>query len=172
MSDITISMIAAVSSNGIIGRDGDMPWRLSTDLKRFKSVTMGCPIIIGRKTFLSFGGRPLPGRQNIVISRSKYEADGITHCFSLKSAIETAKETARNDGKSEIFIAGGGQIYELAMSVADQLYITHIDAEIDGDTKFPEIAKNQWEITHQEHVPAGEKDNYPTEYVIYRRRGT
>ena len=171
MSDITISMIAAVSSNGVIGRDGDMPWRLSTDLKRFKAVTMGCPIIIGRKTFLSFGGKPLPGRQNIVISRSQYEADGITHCFSLESAIETAKETARNDNKDEIFIVGGGQIYDLAMSVADQLYITHIDAEIDGDTKFPEIVQNDWEITHQEHVPAGEKDNYPTEYVIYRRRG-
>ncbi|MEP2979616.1 MAG: dihydrofolate reductase [Lentilitoribacter sp.] len=172
MSDITISMIAAVSKNGVIGRDGDMPWQLSTDLKRFKKVTMGCPIIIGRKTFLSFGSRPLPGRQNIVISRSKYEADGITHCFSLESAIETAKATAINDNKDEIFIVGGGQIYDLAMPLADRLYMTHIDAAIDGDTRFPEIDPNLWEITHQEHVPAGEKDNYPTQYVIYRRKNT
>lgn len=172
MSDITISMIAAVSKNGIIGRDGDMPWRLSTDLKRFKKVTMGCPIIIGRKTFLSFGGKPLPGRQNIVISRSAYNADGITHCFSLESAIKIAKATAINDDKKEIFIVGGGQIYDLAMPLADRLYMTHIDAEIDGDTKFPEIDQNLWEINHQEHVPAGEKDNYPTQYVIYRRRNT
>ena len=172
MSDITISMIAAVSKNGIIGRDGDMPWRLSTDLKRFKNLTMGCPIIIGRKTFLSFGAKPLPGRQNIVISRSNYQADGITHCFSLESAIKTAKATAIKDNKDEIFIIGGGQIYDLAMPLADRLYMTHIDAEIDGDTKFPEIDQNMWEITHQEHVPAGEKDNYPTQYVIYRRRNT
>lgn len=168
MNNMTISMIAAVSKNGIIGRDGDMPWRLSTDLKRFKKVTMGCPIIIGRKTFQTFGG-PLPGRQNVVISRSPFEADGITNTHSLEDAIKIASETAHNDGKDEVFIAGGGQIYKLGLLLADRLYITHIDAEIDGDTKFPNIDSETWNITHEENVPAGEKDNYATRYVIYDR---
>lgn len=161
-------MIAAVSKNGVIGRDGDMPWRLSTDLKRFKKVTMGCPIIIGRKTFQSFGG-PLPGRQNIVISRRTFEADGITNTHSLEDAIKVASDTAHNDGKDEIFISGGGQIYELGLLLADRLYITHIDANIDGDTKFPSIDSETWNISHVEKIPAGEKDNYSTRYVIYDR---
>lgn len=161
-------MIAAVSKNGIIGRDGDMPWRLSTDLKRFKKVTMGCPIIIGRKTFQTFGS-PLPGRQNLVISRSPFEADGITNTHSLEDAIKIASDTAHKDGKGEIFIAGGGQIYELGLLLADRLYITHIDAEIDGDTKFPKIDSETWNIFYEEDVPTGEKDNYATRYVIYDR---
>lgn len=164
-------MIAAVSKNGIIGRDGDMPWRLSTDLKRFKKVTMGCPIIIGRKTFQSFGG-PLPGRQNIVISRRPFIAEGITNTHSLEGAIKIASSTAMEANKSEIFIAGGGQIYELGLRAADRLYITHIEAEIDGDTKFPEIDSDIWNISHEENIPAGEKDNYATRYVIYDRLET
>lgn len=168
MNKMTVSMIAAVSKNGIIGRDGDMPWRLSTDLKRFKKITIGCPIIIGRKTFQSFGG-PLPGRQNVVISRSPFQANGITNTHSLEDAVKIATDTANKDGKDEVFIAGGGQIYELGLTLADRLYITHINAEIDGDTKFPEIDSETWHITHEEDVPAGEKDNYATRYVIYDR---
>ncbi|MEW7006501.1 MULTISPECIES: dihydrofolate reductase [unclassified Lentilitoribacter] len=172
MNNMTISMIAAVSKNGIIGRDGDMPWRLSTDLKRFKKVTMGCPIIIGRKTFQSFGGRPLPGRQNIVVSRSPFEAEGITNTHSLEDAIGIASSTAKKTNKNEIFIAGGGQIYELALEYSSRLYITHIDAKIDGDTKFPKIDSNIWKISHEEYIPTGEKDNYATRYVIYDRLET
>lgn len=171
MNNITISMIAAVSKNGVIGRDGDMPWRLSTDLKRFKKVTMGCPIIIGRKTFQSFG-RALPGRQNIVISRHPFQADGITNTHSLQSAIEIASATARESDKDEIFIAGGGQIYQLGLQMATRLYITHIDADIDGDTKFPEFDSDKWNISYQEEIQAGEKDNFATRYVIYDRSHT
>lgn len=171
MKNMTISMIAAVSENGIIGRDGDMPWRLSTDLKRFKKVTMGCPIIIGRKTFQSFGA-PLPGRQNIVISRSPFEAEGITNTHSLEEAIQIASTSATQANKDEIFIAGGGQIYELGLPLANRLYITHINAKIDGDTSFPQFDSNIWNISHEENVPAGEKDNFSTRYVIYDRLHT
>jgi dihydrofolate reductase len=168
MDPIKIAMIAAVSENGIIGRDSDMPWRLSADLKRFKAVTLGCPIICGRKTFQTFG-KALPGRLNIVISRMPFEADGITNCHSLSDAIAVAKQTAAKDGKEEIFIVGGGQIYREAIAQADRLFITHINEVIEGDTSFPNIDSQIWTPTSEQSFPAGEKDNYSTRYVIYNR---
>tara|TARA_R110002126_G_scaffold24259_5_gene84690 strand:+ start:307 stop:822 length:516 start_codon:yes stop_codon:yes gene_type:complete len=168
MDPIKIAMIAAVSENGIIGRESDMPWRLSTDLKRFKAVTLGCPIISGRKTFQTFD-KALPGRQNIVISRTSFEAEGITNCHSLSDAIALAKQTAAKDGKAEIFIVGGGQIYKEAMRHADRLYITHINEVIVGDTSFPNIDSEIWVPASEQSFPAGEKDNYSTRYVIYNR---
>lgn len=162
-----ISIIVAAANNGTIGKDGDMPWRLSTDLKRFKAVTMGCPVIMGRKTFQSVG-RPLPGRLNIVISRKGFEAEGVTHSSSLEDALALARNS--NPDLTEIFIIGGGQIYQAAMSLADRIYMTHVDADIDGDTHFPAIDSLKWTKSHEERVPAGEKDTYPTRYVIYDRQ--
>jgi len=161
-----IAIVVAAARNGVIGRDGDMPWRLSSDLKRFKAITMGRPIIMGRKTWESIG-RPLPGRENIVISsRGDFEAPGAKVVSSLEEAIAAARESA---GEGQVFIVGGGQIYRQAMPLADILHVTHVETEVEGDTSFPPIG-DEWCADHEEHIPAGEKDDFPTRYVIYRRR--
>lgn len=170
MSEPIKTIVVAVSRNGIIGRDGDMPWRLSSDLKRFKALTLGKPVIMGRKTFQSIG-KPLPGRPNVVISRDAgFSAEGVTVVHSLDHAIDVAARLAAESGVEEICILGGGEIYRQAMSHADQLLITHVEAEVDGDTSFPAIDPAVWEVDSELAVPAGEKDNYPTRFVSYFRR--
>ena len=175
-----ISIIVAASQNGVIGRDGGMPWRLSTDLKRFKALTIGHPIIMGRKTFDSIG-KPLPGRLNIVITRDMdWAADGVMRVSSLQSAIDLAiahleSIHAQNEDPDaqlpeQVFITGGGEIYRQSMGLADTLYVTHVLAEIDGDTHFPEIEAEIWEESHREDVPAGEKDTFATRFSQYERR--
>lgn len=168
---IKISMIVAVAKNGTIGHDGDMPWRLSTDLKRFKEITMGCPVIMGRKTFQSVG-RPLPGRQNIIVSRNGFMADNTLSSQTIAGAIELATEHALKEDKDEIFIIGGGQVYLQSLDLADKIYLTHVEAEIEGDTVFPNLDSDQWNITYEIAVPAGEKDSHPTRLVIYERSHT
>lgn len=164
------TIVVAVASNGIIGRDGDMPWRLSTDLKRFKAMTLGKPVIMGRKTFQSIG-KPLPGRSNVVISRDTgFSAEGITVAHSLGEAIDAASNLAAESGADEICIIGGGEIYRQAIRVADQLLITNVEARVDGDTSFPEIDPAFWQIESELAVPAGERDTYPTRFVRYLRR--
>ena len=175
-----IAIIVAASQNGVIGRDGGMPWRLSTDLKRFKALTIGHPIIMGRKTFDSIG-KPLPGRLNIVITRDMdWVANGAMRVSSLPAALDLAiahleSIHAQNDDPDaelpeKIFITGGGEIYRQSMGLADSLFVTHVMAEIDGDTYFPEIEAEIWEETHREEVPAGEKDTFATQFAHYKRR--
>jgi len=164
---MSIAIVVAAARNGVIGRDGDMPWRLSSDLKRFKTITMGRPIIMGRKTWESIG-RPLPGRENIVIStQAGLEAPGAKVVKSLEDAIAAARESA---GEGDVFIVGGGQIYRQAMPLADVLHVTHVETDVEGgDAFFPPVG-DEWQSVHEERVPAGEKDDFPTRYVIYRRR--
>lgn len=165
---MAIALIVAAARNGVIGRDGDMPWRLSSDLKRFKSITMGQPIIMGRKTWESIG-RPLPGRLNIVVTRqADYDAPDARVVPSLDEAIEAGRKAA---GSGDVFIVGGGEIYKEAIGLADSLHVTHVEVQVEGDAYFPLIADAEWQVVHEEAVPAGEKDDYPTRYVIYRRRG-
>ena len=175
-----LSIIVAVSDNGIIGRDGAMPWKLSSDLKRFKALTMGHPVIMGRKTFESIG-KPLPGRLNIVITRNTdWETDGCLRVSSLSAAIdlatanlesihENAVDDDEEDLPGEIFIIGGGQIYAEAFDMADALYVTHVLAAVDGDTRFPEIDPSVWECEHSEDIAAGDKDSHATRFAIYGR---
>lgn len=166
MSKPTISMMAAVAKNRVIGADNDMPWHLSTDLKRFKAVTMGKPIVMGRRTFESVG-KALPGRLNVVVSRKEgLELEGAQVVATLDKALEAATKT----GTDEIMITGGGQIYALMMERADRLYITEVDAEPEGDTVFPEIDPVSWVKVHEEEVPRGEKDSAETIYRIYERK--
>lgn len=166
-----LSFVVAVAKNGVIGRAGGLPWRLSTDMKRFKAITMGKPIVMGRKTWESLG-RALPGRLNIVVTRDPdYSAEGAKTAASLDEAIAIAKEGAET-GCEEICIIGGGDIFREAMPKADRLYVTHIEAEIDGDTFLPEIDEDIWQPISSETVPRGEKDIYPTRYVVYQRRNT
>ncbi|KAB0537714.1 dihydrofolate reductase [Pseudochrobactrum saccharolyticum] len=164
-----ISFVVAVSENGVIGRDNGMPWRLSTDLQRFKKLTLGKPVVMGRKTWESLG-RPLPNRTNIVITRDAgYSAEGALVVPSIDEALIAGEKAAREAGADEICIIGGAQIYAQAMDKATRLHVTHIKASIDGDAFFGPVDPQVWQITSEEDVPAGEKDNYPTRYVVYDR---
>ena len=165
MSGIIKTIVVAVSENGIIGRDGDMPWRLSTDLKRFKALTSGKPLVMGRKTYESIGGKPLPGRPHVVISRhAAIDHPDVTMAHSLAEAIAQAQ------GIDEIIIAGGGQIYAQAIDLVDRMCVTHVETHVAGDTAFPAIDAGRWKPVETFDVPAGEKDNFPTRYTVYERR--
>jgi dihydrofolate reductase len=172
MSGIIKTIVVAVSENGIIGRDGDMPWRLSTDLKRFKAITAGKPLVMGRKTYESIGGKPLPGRPHVVISRhAAIDHPDVTMAHSLAEAIGKAEAIAAEQGIGEIIIAGGGQIYAQAIDLVDRMCVTHVETHVEGDTAFPAIDAARWKPVETLDVPAGEKDNYPTRYVVYDLRG-
>lgn len=162
-----ISMVVAIAENGVIGRDGDLPWRLSTDLRRFKALTLGKPIVMGRKTWESFPKRPLPGRTNIVITRQADFADaGAVVARSLEDAIAIAA----GEKPDEICVIGGGQVFRDGMPLASVIHVTHILASIDGDTFFPRIDGAVWTRRTCERVPAGERDSHATEYAIYSRK--
>ncbi|MGN8022423.1 dihydrofolate reductase [Phyllobacterium sp. 22229] len=165
-----ISFVVAVAQNGVIGRDNGLPWRLSSDLKRFKAVTMGKPIIMGRKTWDTLG-KPLPGRTNIVITRDPaFAVDGVIAVRSVDEALMIAGSHAAADKVDEICIIGGGEIYRQLLDRADRLHVTWVLANIEGDASFPPIDPKNWNEVFQEEFPAGEKDNYPTRYTIYERR--
>lgn len=161
----TLSMIVAHADNRIIGKDNDMPWYLPADLAYFKKTTLGKPIIMGRKTFESIG-RALPGRKNIVISRDKaYQAQGIDVVNSVDAALALVSDV------DEVMVIGGGAIYQHCLSVAQRLYITHIDAQIDGDTQFPLYDTNtDWQKISSEHRSADEVNQYPLDFAVYERR--
>ena len=161
----------AIAENGVIGRDGGLPWRLSTDLKRFKAETMGKPIVMGRKTHEGLG-RPLPGRLNIVVTRDKaWRGEGVEVVHSLDEAIRLATARGRcMAGADEICIIGGGEIYAQALPLADRLDVTHVLASVDGDTFFPPIDPGEWRVAGSREVPAGEKDSHATRFTVYERR--
>ncbi|MCX7304933.1 MAG: dihydrofolate reductase [Hyphomicrobiales bacterium] len=169
-----VAIYVAIAENGVIGREGGLPWRLSTDLKRFKACTMGKPVIMGRKTWESFPRRPLPGRLNIVVTHDRsYRAEGGETASSLEDAITLANIRARcMVGADEICVIGGGEIYAQALPVADRLYITHVLGSVDGDTVFPPVDPQIWRLVSAEDVPAGEKDTHATRYAVYERRAT
>lgn len=163
---MTISIIAAVSDNNVIGRDNTIPWHISTDLKRLKSLTMGHHMLMGRRTFESLG-RPLPGRTLVVITHdSNFKPDGVLTAHSLEKAIDLASLD------EEIFIAGGAQIYEQALHRAGRMYITRVHVEIDGDTFFPEFDDvTEWTLVDAEHCEADDKNEYPYSFLTYERAG-
>jgi dihydrofolate reductase len=169
-----IAIYVAIAANGVIGRDGGLPWRLSTDLKRFKATTMGKPVITGRKTWESFPKRPLPGRPNIVISRdATYQAEGADVVTGLDEALDLARTKLEAlPGLDEVCVIGGGEIYRQALPLADRLHVTHVLTEVDGDTRFPAIEPAVWEVVGSEDFPAGEKDSHPTRYTVYKRQET
>lgn len=165
-----LSIVVAIAQNGVIGADGGLPWKLSSDLKRFKRDTMGKPIIMGRKTWESIG-KPLPGRPNIVVTRQKsYPAPGADVVSNLDEAILLAENRITALGlQPEICLIGGGELYKAGITMADRLYVTHVMAEPDGDTFFPEIRPEEWQAISRESFPAGEKDTAETLYVVYER---
>ena len=167
--DIVIHV--AIAANGVIGREGGLPWRLASDLKRFKADTLGKPVIMGRKTWEGLG-RPLPGRLNLVVTRDPdFRAEGAEVAGSLDDAIRLAMVRARcMAGVDEICVIGGGQIYAQALPLADRLCVTHVLAKVDGDTVFPMIDPAIWHLARAEVFPAGEKDSHATRYAVYERR--
>ena len=158
------SLVIAQAANRVIGLDNRMPWHLPADLAHFKRVTMGRPVIMGRKTWESIG-RPLPGRLNIVITRSAdYAAPGATVVECLDAAYRAAGDV------DEVFIIGGGQIYAEAMATADRIYLTEIATEVEGDTWFPAFDRAQWtETLMGEHAP-DEKNAHPLRFLLLERR--
>ncbi len=158
-----ISIIVAASTNNVIGVQGELPWRLPDDLKRFKQLTMGKPIVMGRRTFESIG-RPLPGRQNIVITRQpQFKADGCDVVSSPAAALTAAADAP------EIMIIGGSQIYELFLPKASRLYLTRVQADIEGDAVFPAIDEQEWHLVEREAREASEANEYAFEFRIYER---
>jgi dihydrofolate reductase len=163
-----LSIIAALTTNGVIGRDQGIPFRQSTDLKRLKSLTMGHHFIMGRKTYDSVG-RALPGRITVVITRrTDFAAEGVTVVHTLEEAIRLAAQA----GDDEPFIAGGAEIFAMAIHRADRMYLTRVHADVEGDTVFPEFDDvSEWHLTDSEHFEADEKNEYPFSFLTYDRAG-
>jgi dihydrofolate reductase len=163
---MTVSLIVAVSDNGVIGLDGGLPWHLPRDLKHFKATTMGHHLIIGRRTWDEVG-KPLPGRTMVVVTRSlRFEAAGATVVHSLEEALEVSKRD------EEPFVGGGAYIYRMALvqDLVDRLYLTRVHAEVEGDTFLPEIDFDDWELISTEHHEADEKNEYACTFDVYERK--
>lgn len=156
-----LSIIVAIAKNGTIGDKNSLLWHIKEDMRFFRTTTSGHAVIMGRKTFESLGSRPLPKRTNIVITRSEREFEGALTAHSLEEAVRLAG----ND--EEVFIIGGAQIYAEALTVADRLYITHVDKEYEGDTAFPTIDFSKWHLTSVERYERGEEYEYPFEFRLY-----
>ena len=170
-----IVLVVARARNGVIGRDGDLPWRLRSDLQRFKAVTVGKPCIMGRRTWESLPLKPLPGRLNIVLTRDgSYETDGMAKgalvCATLEEALAIARETAAEDGVDEVCVIGGTAVFEAVLPRAHRLYITEVDAAPEGDAVFPPFDETAWAETSAEHVGAGDKDDHAMTFRVLERR--
>jgi dihydrofolate reductase len=166
---IRILLIAAIAENGVIGRGHALPWRLKSDMRHFRAVTMGKPVVMGRKTFASIGA-PLKGRTTIVVTRdASFAAPGTVVAPSLDDALTTARGDALRRGTDAIMVAGGGEIYAQALPLATQLVITRVHLRADGDALFPEIDAQLWhESARSEHQPTAD-DDAPFAFVTYRR---
>ena len=161
-----ISIIVAASTNNVIGAQGELPWRLSDDLRHFKKVTMDKPIVMGRKTWESIG-RALPGRQNIVVTRqSGYTAEGCDVVASIQAAVSVAGDV------EEIMVIGGSQIYDLALPMAQRLYLTRVHADVDGDAHFPPVDETVWTLISDERHAADERNEFDYSFRVYERPDT
>jgi dihydrofolate reductase len=159
-----VSLVVAMARNRVIGRNNTLPWRLSEDLKRFKATTMGKPILMGRKTFESIG-KPLPGRANLVLTRDRaWQANGVLTVGSIEEAVERSRRAP------ELAVIGGAEVYQLALPVTDLIYLTRVEADVEGDTRFPELDPRQWTEQVVGSYAADEKNQYPTTYLTLKRQ--
>jgi dihydrofolate reductase len=160
----------ARARNGVIGKGGKLPWRLKSDLAIFRAVTMGKPVIMGRKTWDSLPKKPLVGRTNIVLSRDgSFEPHGAVVCEEFSEAVAIAREQAEEDGVGEICVIGGASLFELALAKARRLYLTEVDAEVEGDVTLPPIDESRWREVRSERHDAGEDDDYPFTFRVLDR---
>jgi dihydrofolate reductase len=161
-----VTIVAALSENGVIGRGNTLPWHLPADLQRFKRLTSGHTVIMGRKTFESIGRKPLPGRPNIVVSRSsELAADGVVVVPDLPQALDLAQR------EEEVFVLGGAGIFAAALPLADRLELTRVHAIIPGDVFFPKFNPADWKLVQDEKHPADDQHAYPFSFLSYERRG-
>ena len=165
-----LALIWAMDENRVIGRDGELPWRLPGEMQYFRAVTLGKPVIVGRKTFESFP-KPLPGRTNIVVSRSaSFEHARVRMARELDEALAIGREVAARDGVDEIMLAGGAELYAAALARADRLYMTLVHAEVEGDTFFPDFDADAFEERRRVHVPADADNAFAYSLVMLERR--
>ena len=158
-----LSIIVATDEEGLIGKDNDLPWKLSADLQYFRRVTMGKALIMGRRTHESIG-RALPGRKNIVItSDEEYESDGCTISFSVQQALQECENI------EEAMVMGGASLYKQFLPEASTIYLTLVHATLSGDTWFPDWDKNQWQVLSEEKFSADEKNEHPYSFIVYKR---
>ena len=165
----SVVLIAAIAENGIIGRGNALPWRLKSDMQHFRALTMGKPVVMGRKTFLSIG-KPLPGRTTIVVSRdARFTAPGVVVAPGIDFALAVARGDALRRNADAIIVAGGADIYEQTLALATALAITHVHKAVDGDARFPAIDPTLWRESAREERPAGAEDEAAFAFVTYSR---
>jgi dihydrofolate reductase len=166
---VPITLVAALAENGVIGRDNGLPWRLKSDMVHFRAITMGKPVVMGRKTFLSIG-RPLPGRTTIVVSRDHtFAAPGVVVAPTVEAALTVAQGDALRRGADCIIVAGGADLYAQTMPLAERLHITYVHRAVDGDAYFPAIDRSVWHETARDEHAAGAADDAAFAFVVYRR---
>lgn len=164
-----ISLIVAVAENGVIGRNGALPWHVPSDLKTFRRITMGKPVVMGRKTFTSIG-KPLPGRDNIIVTRdASFSASGTDHAASIDAALDIARRKATERGVDEIMVIGGAEIFALTLPMADRIYLTRIHARPDGDVVFPDPDPGVWREVSRAPVPPDPRDDAAATLLILER---
>ena len=164
-----ISLIVAVTENDVIGKDNKLLWRLPSDMQRFVKLTMGKPIVMGRKTFQSIG-KPLKGRDNIVITSDKtFQVEGAFVVYSVEQAIEKAKQCAQTRNEEEIMVIGGEQIYQQTLEFASYIYLSRVHTKMEGDAFFPSPDKTIWQEISHELCPADNKNDFDYSYIVYKR---
>ena len=160
-----VSLIWAMATNRVIGINNQLPWKLPADMKWFRQNTLGKPIIMGRKTFESFGGKPLPDRKNIIVTQDRnYSTPLAVVCHSIDSALEQASDA------EEVMIIGGMSLYEQTLPIADKLYMTVVDADVEGDAWFPEFDMNDWDLMECHNHKADDKNAYDCDFKILSRK--
>jgi dihydrofolate reductase len=171
MSQITLSAgPIARARNGVIGKDGALPWRLKSDMAIFRAITMGKPVIMGRKTWESLPKKPLVGRTNIVLSRDgSFEPHGALVCEDFSEAVQIAREQAEEDGRDEVCVIGGASLFELALKRAARLYLTEVEAEVEGDVRLDPIDESRWREVRREAHPASDDDQHPFTFRVLER---
>jgi dihydrofolate reductase len=166
---MNLSLIAAASTNHVIGKNNKLLWHLPADLKYFKNTTWAMPVIMGRKTYESVGSKPLPGRFNFVVTRQK---DWVAHSKKVKvaSSVEQAVQLCEETDCKETFILGGGELYSASMSMANKIYLTRVHAILDGDTQFPLIDQREWQLISEIDFPMDEKHAFPYSFQIWVKK--
>ena len=165
---IRLALVAAVAQNGIIGSNGGLPWRLPTDLRHFREITMGRPLIMGRRTHVSIG-RPLPGRDNIVVSSTLAPAAGVHTVPHLPAALKQGAALARQRGVDEMLVIGGARLYAEALALAQRIYLTRVKAAVKGDVHFPELAETEWKQVQIQQPKQHPEDEYPCCFCLLER---
>lgn len=170
MSDPIVALIVAVAENGIIGRAGQLPWRMPSDLHTFRRLTLGKPVVMGRKTYQSIG-KPLDGRDNVVVTRDPhFSATGVDVAATLADGLDLARRHAGARGVDEIMVIGGAEIFLATMPIAGRIYLTRVHATPDGDTSFPDPSPHDWREVRREPIVQSDRDDHRATLIVYERQ--